>query len=216
MAAASDRVTRIISMRASFKLAVVLVALMSYAPGVRAKDISYRKSWNLKQRAQEIVQVLVDYTRYCDSGCKYRYPGVEETLIVPYQRTKNSFYVWTFVKDIKNSEWFAHVTVRTKGNRTVVQFKMIKDKRIKTLEEISGKPHDTIFDTCITRYEVEEIFRDGQFVGSKLTFKAWVSVSGLIAIFSGAIRSGLEDTGKAIVENINKSGSKKSGKKTER
>jgi hypothetical protein len=148
--------------------------------------------------------VLLDYERYCDSGCRYRYPSVKKTLIVPRWRHPQSFYVWTFVEDTKNSEWFSHVTVKRHKDRTVVLFDMIKDKRIKKLERATGKPHDPVFETCTMRYEVREQFKDGRFHNSVLTFTGHVEVTGLIAIFSGAVRSGLADTWKAILDNVRK------------
>ncbi len=185
-----------------------------WAATAEAKDVSFRRSWVLKTPAQTIVDVLTDYAHYCDEGCKYRYPSVKKTLVLPFRRTPSSFYVWTFVEDIKNSEWFSHVTVKSEGNRTVVTFAMVTERQGKALERKYGKPHDPVFDRCITRYDIREISRDGKFQKTHLTFSAQVSVSGLISLFSGAVHSGLEDTAEAILRNILSQKSRRPGGKS--
>jgi hypothetical protein len=185
---------------------VALLAPFILSSPARAGEITYRESWNVARRAGEIVGVLTDYGRYCDRGCRYRYPGVKETLVLPYRKTPSSFYVWTFVEDIKNSEWFSRVTVQTRGRLTVVQFEMLTGRPAEELARISGKPNDSVFDSCLTRYRIEEIFRGERFLCSQLTFTARVTVSGLISLFSGAIRSGLRQTAGAIIANVRRGG----------
>jgi hypothetical protein len=190
-------------------ISILVVSLLFCASSAMAEQVSYRKSWKVRKRADAIVEVLTDYNRYCDSGCRYRYPSVTTAVILPYKRTDTSFFVWTLVEDIKDSEWFSHVTIRKNGNRSVVQFSMVSEKQGERLEKISRRPHDPVFDTCITRYEITEVFRDNRFLFSQITFSAKVTVSGLISIFSGAIKSGLEETGKAMIDNINRGTSKR-------
>ncbi|MBN1655659.1 MAG: hypothetical protein JXA30_17980 [Deltaproteobacteria bacterium] len=185
-------------------LLMTFFSLLFFSSVAEAKSVSYHKSWQVKKRADAIVEVLTDYNRYCDSGCRYRYPSVKQALILPYKRTNTSFYVWTFVEDVKDSEWFSHVTVKKSGNRTVIQFSMVSEKQGETLERISKRPHDPVFDSCVTRYEITEIFQEGRFLLSKLSFSAKVTISGLIALFSGAVEDGFADTGKAIIENVQK------------
>ncbi len=187
----------------------LVVTLLFCASSALAEQVTYKKSWKARKRADAIVEVLTDYNRYCDSGCRYRYPSVSAAVILPYKKTDTSFFVWTLVEDIKDSEWFSRVTVRKKGNRSVVQFTMVSEKQGERLEKISRRPHDPVFDTCVTRYEITEVFRNNRFLFSQITFSAKVTVSGLISIFSGAVKSGLEDTGKAMIDNIKRGASRK-------
>lgn len=191
--------------RAIFSLAApcaAVLALLVLSSSARAKEVSFRQSWKVGARASEIVEVLTDYGHYCDRGCRYRYPSVAETLVLSHGKTPSSFYVWTFVEDTKNSEWFSHVTVITKGRVTVVQLVQLNGRRAEQLARLSGKPNDSLFDSNRINYRIEEIFRGDRFLHSELTFIARVTVSGLISLFSGAIRSGLRETAEAVIANV--------------
>lgn len=190
-------------------ITILVISLLLCTSSAQAEQVTYKKSWKVRKRAEAIVQVLTDYNRYCDSGCRYRYPSVSTAVILPYKKTDTSFFVWTLVEDVKDSEWFSHVTIRKRGNRSVVQFAMVSEKQGERLEKISKRPHDPVFDACVTRYEITEVFRDNRFLFSQITFSAKVTVSGLISIFSGAVESGLEETGKAMIANINRGISKR-------
>ena len=194
------------------RISIVVISLLFCSSSALAEQVSYKKTWKVRARADAVVQVLTDYNRYCDSGCRYRYPSVTAAVILPYKRTVNSFFVWTLVEDVKDSEWFSHVTIRKGGNRSVVQFSMVSEKQGEKLEKISRRPHDPVFDACVTRYEITEVFRNDRFLYSQIAFSAKVTVSGLISIFSGAVKSGLEDTGKAMVHNISRGAAKPSTK----
>ena len=196
-------------MRLLTQISILVILLLFCASSAQAEQVSYRKSWKVRKRADAIVKILSDYNRFCDSGCRYRYPSVTAAVILPYRRTDTSFFVWTLVEDVKDSEWFSHVTIRKKGNRSVVQFAMVSEKQGERLEKISRRPHDPVFDTCLTRYEITEVFRENRFQYSQITFSAKVTVSGLISIFSGAVESGLEDTGKAMMDNFKRGAAKR-------
>jgi hypothetical protein len=177
-------------------------ALLLFAAHAQAKDISYQQSWTIAKSAQAIEKVITDYARYCDQGCKYRYPSVKQTLVVSLWRRPHSFYVWTFVENIKNSIWFSHVTIEKKGARTAIRFTMLTDNRIRALEQATGKPHRPLFDACQTEYQIRELSTAGRFQKSVLTFRARVTVTGIISWFSGSVRSGLEEAAQAVYSNI--------------
>jgi hypothetical protein len=195
-------------MRFFIYISLFSISLLFCASIVEAKDVVYKKSWKVNKNAQEIVAILTDYNNYCDKGCKYRSPSVKKSVVLPYQKTDSSFYMWTFVEDTKDSKWFSHVTITQSGNRTIVLSTMLLDKQAEELAKISKRPNAPVFDDCVSRYEITEIFRDGQFVSSEISFIAKVTISGLISLFSGQVESGLEESGKAIINNITKGGSK--------
>jgi hypothetical protein len=195
-------------MRFFIYISLFSISLLFCASAVKAEDVVYHKSWKVNKTAQEIVAVLTDYNHYCNKGCTYRYPSVKQAVVLPYQKTESSFYVWTFVEDTKDSKWFSHVTINKMGNNTVVQFKMLLDKEAEALEKMSKRPNAPVFDDCFSRYAITEIYRDGQFLLSEITFSAKITVSGLIALFSGEVESGLKESAEATINNINKGYSK--------
>jgi hypothetical protein len=190
---------------------LLLLPLLSLAAVVaapaHAKDIVVKKTWEVAKPATELVEVLAAYDQYCARGCRYRVPSVEVAQILSYSRHADDFYTWTSVKDIEDSSWFSHVTVKRREHGARVEVRMVVSPALAvTLEKASKREHDPSVDGSANVYELEEVYASGRFEKTRVTLTEVVTISGVSAVFgSGIVRDRLEEAARAMQANLGRS-----------
>jgi hypothetical protein len=168
-----------------------------------AKDIVVKKTWEVARPAAELVEVLAAYDQYCARGCRYHVPSVEVAHILSYSKHDDDFYIWTSVKDIEDSTWFSHFTVKRREHGARVEVRMVSPGLAVTLAKASKREHDPSVDGAANVYELEEVYAGDRFVKTRVTLTEIVSISGVSAIFgSGIVRDRLEENVRAMQANL--------------
>ena len=192
-------------MKALFLLPVLALGVTHAAPA-HAKDIVVKRTWDVARPAAELVEVLAAYDQFCARGCRYRVPSVEVGYILSYSRHTDDFYTWTFVKDIEDSSWFSHFTVKRREHGARVEVRMVSPAVAETLAKASKREHDPAVDGSANIYELEEVYKADRFEKTRVTLTEIVAISGMSAVFgSGIVRDRLEENARAMQANMARS-----------
>src|SRR5262245_58409861 len=74
-------------------LCVLLFAGMAWASTV----LRHRASHLTRKSPDEVLRVLTAYEQHCDRGCKYWGPRIVQWVTVPYYRSRDDYYTWTYM-----------------------------------------------------------------------------------------------------------------------
>lgn len=186
-----------------FLLATAVTAAAALgASTASAKDVVVRRSFEVAKPSAAVVDAIAAYDQYCARGCRYYVPSVVGARILSYGRHPDDFYVWTSVKDIKDSSWFSHVTIehRARGARVVVR--MVGDTTAGTLHKATKLPHAPSVDGTVNVYDVEDLPGTST-PRSHVTLTETVSISGVSAFFgSGIVHDRLEQAAQAASQAL--------------
>ncbi len=182
---------------------VLSLRFLLVAVPARAMDVVVKRTWEIAKPAAALVEVLVAYDQFCARGCRYHVPSVEVAQILSYSRRPEDFYTWTSVKDIKDSTWFSHVTVKRREHGARVEVSMVTPAVAQTLAKASKREHDPSVDGSVNVYELEEVYAGDRFQKTRITLTETVSISGMSAVFgSGIVRDRLEENARAMQSNL--------------
>jgi len=189
-------------MKTFISAALVALTVLSGARA-EAKEVIVKKAWDIGRPAADLVRILAAADQYCVRGCRYPVPSVVTAQILAYQRHPDDFYTWTSVKDVRDSTWFSHVTIRRSDGRIRVDARMVTPELGATLAGLTHKEHAPSVDATSNVYELEEL-RDGdRFRTTRVTLTSTVSLSGVSAAFGGGIvHDRLEEAAKAMHQNL--------------
>ena len=186
-------------------LAATAVALGA-APA-RAKDVVVRRAWDVERPLAEVVDAIAAYDAYCVRGCRYHVPSVVAAQILSYERRPDDFYVWTSVKDVKDSTWFSHVLVRREVHATHVDIRMVSPEKGAALEKATKHPHAPAVDASASDYQLQETAEAGKPPRTHVTLTMMVSLSGVSALFgSGIARDRMEEAAEEMRKNLSRAG----------
>jgi hypothetical protein len=139
----------------------------------------------------------------CERGCNHYVPRLVKTVVLPYARRPDDFYVWMFIEDIQDAKWFSHVLIRKTTSRIRVTIEMVDPSRAAMLEKTTGKEDDPAFDECYTIYDIDTIETGAGPPRTRVTFTSLISLSGLAAFFgSGIARNRLEEAAHAVHKDL--------------
>jgi len=128
---------------------------------------------------------------------------VTQALVLPHKRTRDDFFVWTFVEDVQNTTFFSHVTVKRERGRIQVTFRLVGPKRAAELTQASGKPHDPNFDDSLAVYELDEVFEAGRFRKTRVHYQNTLVLSGFSAVFGASVvRDRLEEDARFTFQSL--------------
>ncbi len=162
-----------------------------------AKDIVVRRTFEVDKPLAAVTDAIAAYDQYCVRGCKYYVPSVVIAQILEYARRPDDFYVWTSVKDIKDSSWFSHVTVERSAHGTRVVVRMVGDTKAEALHKATKLEHAPSVDGMVNVYDLAELA--GAPGKTRVTFTGTVSISGVSALFgSGIVHDRLEQAASAM------------------
>src|SRR5690606_13697517 len=65
--------------------------------------VQYRVRHRTSRSVDHVLAVLNAHDRACDRGCEFRAPNVEKSVILDYQRRPHRYYIWTYVKAVKET-----------------------------------------------------------------------------------------------------------------
>jgi hypothetical protein len=189
-------------MKTLFAALLLGFAMLGAAPA-SAKDVVVRRSWDVEKPVADVVAVLVAYDQYCAHGCRYQVPSVVTAQILAYARHADDFFVWTSVKDIKDSTWFSRVTVQRTDHGARVVIRMVNPATAVTLAKASQREHAPSVDGSSNVYELTDLGEKTP--KTRVTLTATVSLSGVSALFgSGIVRDRLEEAAQAMRKNVAK------------
>jgi hypothetical protein len=183
-------------MKPSFFAPLVAAGALLAGP-VLAKDVVVRHSFDVDKPVAAVVDSIAAYDQYCAHGCRYYVPSVVTAQILGYARRPDDFYVWTSVKDIKDSSWFSHVTVEHRARAARVVVRMVGDGKAEALHEATKLEHAPSVDGTVNVYDLAEL--PGDPGKTRVTFTETVSISGVSAFFgSGIVHQRLEQAAAAM------------------
>lgn len=179
-------------------LCVLLLAGASWA----ATKMSYRASHVTRRTPDEVLRVLTAHSQHCDRGCKYYGPRVVQWLTLPYRRTPNDYFTWTYMSGRRDAEYFNHVRISRHSDGTIVMRQRLLDDRdedtIDLLEEQTGLDHDPGFDAGEVTIEIRPQ-GDGT---TRVSERVSLTTSGFLSLYEGTIRAGIEECVRASFRNI--------------
>ena len=188
---------------ARFAALVVSLCVFGFAAVASAKDFRVKKEWTFPVHSEGLVAASVDFDNSCQKGCRHPAPHLAKAEVIAKDRTPNSFYVWMFIEDVKNSKWFSLVTIRRTAHGAHVELVMVPDKVGAELAKASGLPSEPAFDDCRTSYDFEEVYDGDTFSKTKVTYWTSIALSGLSAFFGGGVaQSRLEETARSIYQDL--------------
>jgi len=183
-------------MKPSFFAPLVAAGALVASPAL-AKEVVVRHSFDVDKPLTTVVDAIAAYDQYCASGCKFYVPSVVTAQILQYARRADDFYVWTSVKDIKDSSWFSHVTVEHGARSTRVVVRMVGDTKAEALHMATKLEHAPSVDGTVSVYDLSEV--PGTPGKTRVTFTGTVSISGVAAFFgSGIVHDRLEQAATAM------------------
>lgn len=190
----------------TYVLTLILTISVWTPPAEASATVNHTGEHFTSKRAAEVLQILTAYSQICDSGCKYRAPSLVQMFVVSYQREKNSYYTWSDIEDVKDSEFFSRVTINDRGNGHITMVTSVldpSDKNLGGLKKASGKDHGPLSDSGMTRFEIVEVFgADGKFQKTRVQQIQKITVSGLYEMFTSQIRDGMARAAEATFGNI--------------
>jgi hypothetical protein len=183
-------------MKRSYFAPLVASGALVASPAL-AKDVVVRRTFDVEKPMAAVVDAIAAYDQYCARGCKYYVPSVTTAQILPYARQPDDFYVWTSVKDIKDSSWFSHVTVERSAHGARVVVRMVAPGKADALHEATKLEHAPSVDGTVNVYDLAEL--PGAPGKTRVTFTETVSISGVSAFFgSGIVHQRLEQAANAM------------------
>jgi hypothetical protein len=175
---------------------LVAAGALAASPAL-AKDVVVRRSFDADKPVAAVVDAITAYDQYCARGCTHYIPSVATAQILRYARRPDDFYVWTSVKDIKDSSWFSHVTVERSERGARVVVRMVGDAEADALQKATKLEHAPSVDATINVYDLTELpSTPGK---AHVTLTETVSISGVSALLgSGIVRDRLETAAAAM------------------
>jgi len=180
---------------------VVLFALTLgfTAKTAEAKEVRVTNTWSLAASPEAVIAATLDFQNMCKKGCPQYIPHLVKTIVLSYERHPDDFYVWMFVEDIQNAEWFSHVTIQRSDKHTRVTIQMVDPALGESLHKLTKGANDPAFDVCKTIYDIDTVEGHGGARTTRMTFTSLIQLSGLAAFFgSGIARGRLEEAADAI------------------
>ena len=133
------------------------------------------------------MAAVLAFDQRCARGCRHFAPRLVRTVVLPYRRKPDDFYVWMFIEDARNSKWFSHVTIQRVARRMSVSIQMVTSEMASFLERTSGQSYDPAFNECATTYEIEPASDANGRAKTLVTFSTAIGLSGAAAIFGGTV-----------------------------
>lgn len=182
--------------------ALILVSLT--AALALAGDYGHTATHRTKKSVEHVLSVLTAYGQVCDSGCKYRGPGVVELVRVEPLRTATKWYTWTHVQNgPKHTKYFNEVVLKKAEDGSFVLTVRQLDETDKALVEkltaATNKPHAPVADSAITTFTVKKTD-----AGAEVTQAFQMTATGFITLFPGKIASGMKESAEVTFANIEK------------
>ncbi len=187
-------------------LLISLAFLFLTGAAQAAKDVHFKDSALVMKSKASLEKALLSYGDWCDSGCRYKSPGVKVDKRLKFRDTPQRFYTWTWVSDIKDLKYFSEVTVTKNARSLKITKRALGDKDkalIKELKTVSGYPHKPLLDSSVNVVTVDALAAES---GHKcrVTMDTKVRVGGFLSMFSGRVLSGLKDSTNAILKALRK------------
>lgn len=165
--------------------------------------VKYRAQHRTGRLPEHVLEVLRAHERTCDSGCRYRAPGVARSLVLSHRNTKNRYYIWSHVDAFKDARMFMKVTVHTKGSSTWFQLATPTTGEIEDLERHTKLKHEPLLDSVQVRVRVDApIAGTGSL--THIDYAVEAQASGMLSVFDGMIRRSLQQNAEAFFENVDK------------
>jgi hypothetical protein len=178
---------------------LVALALALAAKPAQAKEVRVTNTWNLAASPDAVLDAMLDYPKMCKKGCPRYIPHLVKTIVLSYERHPDDFYIWMFIEDIQNAEWFSHVTVQRSDKRMRVTVQMVDPALGDSLHKLTKGANDPAFDICKTVYDIDTVEGPGGARSTRMTFTSQIQLSGLAAFFgSGIARGRLEEAADAV------------------
>jgi hypothetical protein len=175
---------------------------MSVGGVASAKDVVVQRSFDVAKPVASILTTLAAYDQYCAHGCRYQVPSVVTAQILAYARHPDDFYVWTSVKDIKDSSWFSHYVVRHTEHGARVEIHMVSEATGAMLAKTTKHEHAPSIDDSWNVYELTSL---GAGEKTHVVLTSTVSISGVSALLgSGIVRDRLGEATLAMRRNLTK------------
>jgi hypothetical protein len=170
------------------------------------ETVNHRAAHLCGKRADEVLKVLTAYADVCDSGCKYTSPSLIRMFVVNYNKSPTDYYTWSDHDDVKDSQFFSHVTIQRPKSGRITMVTSVLDPsspHVAALKKASGKEHAPLSDAGVTRFEIEERYdTSGKFVQTEVQQIQKITVSGIFEMFTGKIREGMARAAAATFRNI--------------
>ncbi len=179
-------------------LCVLLFAGLAAA----ATTLRHRASHLTRKSPEEVLRVLTAYEQHCNSGCKYWGPRIVQWVTVPYYRSRDDYYTWTYMSGRRDAEYFGHVHITRRGDGSIqLKTRMLDDRDedlVDFLEEHTGRDHDPGFDEGEVTIDIQPL-GDGN---TRVTEQISLTASGFLSMYVGTIRAGIEECVRASFRNI--------------
>ncbi len=180
------------------------LSVLLFAPVAAAQvTVRYRARHRTGRLVEYVLGVLGAHEQACDSGCKFRAPDVERSIVLEYQRTKERYYIWTHVDAFKDARTFQKVTISRNGGRTVFRVATPSASEIERLKQHTKLPHEPLLDSLWIKITVDAPNKSNGSL-TNVYYEAEARASGMVGMFDGVIRRSLKANAEAIFANIEK------------
>lgn len=179
-------------------LALILVGSAAWATEYKEREMHVTK-----KSASHALEVLTAYSKTCQSGCVYRAPNVKVVERVEYERTENSWYLWTWVSHpVRDLKYFSRVTHASLADgAAMLTINLVTDTAVlDKLRKATGKQHQSDLDGSRTSI----VLRPQADGTTLLTQEMMVNAGALMSVFSAQIREGMKASAAANFSNIDK------------
>ena len=176
-------------MKKIISIALLLLISQAYALDF---SVNYRKkgrftavaSGKSSMRKEQILEIITDLENQCMKGCPYFLPSIRESVIINTV-SENEFYVWTYVSDLIDSQFFTKITI--KGD--VITYTNPSKGMIQSLQASQYK-HKPVFQKRLGQWTLKEVLEsDGKFSYTQVDFKLDVITKNRLAkTFSGQVK----------------------------
>jgi carbon monoxide dehydrogenase subunit G len=139
------------------KVVISVTLLLFYSVLTYAGQAHHNKKFTVNDSIENVVRHITDYENACQSGCEYYIPSVEKVKIIKdYKFSKDSFYIWTFVKSTLHSKYFSKVEIKRSKDQVTISQRQITKEEASALIEKTGLEHRPLLNTTFSSFDLKK------------------------------------------------------------
>lgn len=171
-------------------LGLALSGLLLVNLAEAAELVVQRQAQVIGKTPEDIVAVLTAYDATCDSGCRFRVKGLQETMVV--EDIGQTQLIWQRLTGFKETKQFLRNTVKNNADGSITYTSIYPSATERaSLQAKTGKEHQSSFNTLLVTWILQANAEGSE---ARVTMTVDHSLPGIATPFvRGAINDALDD-----------------------
>lgn len=181
------------------KKLITLIFTFIVSISATAASQVYKKNFELiGLTPSQTLEIFLDIENTCSQNCLYYMPSVKESKILEYNYSKNHYFTWTHIVDVKNAKFFSEVVITENENQIEVSTTQVSFNMAKELSKATGLPSAPIMNSTSNNFKLT-IQPNNELL---VQYQTRVSYPFIMRPFAKQIRSGLIKAANAVEKNL--------------